>query len=374
MEKTNGKRPTMDFGETTTHYREKVDDALKAYFDKKHKEITVKDPVAEENFLAMQNYVSGKGKRLRSICTIAGYFAVGGKDEEKIILPSLSVEFLHNASLVLDDMMDEDRERRGFLSAHSTLEQWFDKNIGKTPYNGYLFSNARSRFAVSMSVIAADMLLSLGEQTILESKFSGEEKVNAAGIYEKTYRQLNLGQMLDVYYEYKPLVSEENYFNMAYLKTGVLLGGALKLGAALGGATESQLKALEEYALHAATCFQIQDDILDITPGAEKGRPLGSDIRKGKNTILVIEAKKKLSEKEWKKVEHALGNEKISEKELQEIMHLFKEKGIIAAAQAMAEENIAKGKAALRKAKPSFDKEWVLFLDAFADYLLHRNK
>ncbi|QQR92513.1 MAG: polyprenyl synthetase family protein [Candidatus Iainarchaeum archaeon] len=364
----------MDFGETTTRYREKVDNALQSYFEKKHKEITVKDPIAEENFFAMQNYVSGKGKRLRSICAIAGFFAVGGKDEEKITLPSLSVEFLHNASLILDDMMDEDRERRGFLSAHSTIEEWFDANIGKTPYNGYLFSNAKSRFAVSMSVIAADMLLSLGEQTIIESKFSGEQKVDAIAIYEKTYRQLNLGQMLDVYYEYKPLVSEENYLNMAYLKTGTLLGGSLKLGAALGGATESQLKALEEYALHAATCFQIQDDILDITPGAEKGRPLGSDIRKGKNTILVIEAKKTLNEKEWKKVEHALGNEKIGEKELNEIMQLFKEKNIVTNAQKIAEENIAKGKAALRKAKPAFDKEWMQFLDALADYLLHRSK
>ena len=364
----------MDFGETTTRYREKIDNALQAYFAKKHKEITVKDALAEENFFAMQNYVSGKGKRLRSICTIAAYFACGGKEEEKILLPSLSVEFLHNASLILDDMMDEDRERRGFLSAHSTLEEWFDANIGKTPYTGYLFSNARSRFAVSMSIIAADMLLSLGEQTIIESKFSGEEKINAIGIYEKTYRQLNLGQMLDVYYEYKPQVSEQNYLNMAYLKTGVLIGGSLKLGAALAGASEAQLKALEEFALHAATCFQIQDDILDVTPGAEKGRPLGSDIRKGKNTILVIEAKKVLAEKEWKKVEHALGNEKIGEKELNEIMQLFREKKIISNAQAMAEESIAKGKAALRKAKPAFNKEWLSFLDAFADYLLHRSK
>jgi geranylgeranyl pyrophosphate synthase len=101
---------------------------------------------------------------------------------------------------------------------------------------------------------------------------------------------------------------------------------------------------------------------------------LGSDIRKGKNTILVIEAKKVLDEKEWAKVEKALGNEKISEKELQEIMKLFHEKKIITHAQKIAEESIVKGKAALRKAKPAFKKEWLEFLDAFADYLLHRSK
>ena len=364
----------MDFETVVNEQRQKIDEALLRYFEKKHKELVVKDQVAEENFTAMQNYVQGKGKRLRSICCIAAYHASGGKQEEKVLLPALSVEFLHNASLVLDDMMDEDKERRGIICAHTLLGEWFEKKVGKPAYQGNLFGSAKNRFAVSMSIIAANMLFSLGEQTIIDSAMDAEKKVNAIAAYEKTYRQLNLGQMLDVYYEYKPEVSEQNYLNMAYLKTGALLGGALKIGAILGGASASQLNAFEEYAKYAATTFQIQDDILDVTPGAEKGRELGSDLRKGKNTILVIEAKKILSEKEWKKVESVLGNEKASEKEIQSIMKLFYEKKVVENCTKRAEENIQRGKEALRKAKPAFAKEDTAFFDAFADYLLHRNK
>lgn len=355
--------------------REIVNATLTQYFEKKRKDLLeAKSEVAEENYTAMQNYILGGGKRLRGICTILAYEACGGNESQKVVLPSLSVEFFHNASLILDDVMDEDKERREVKAAHTLTIEWFNQRYGKPPYKGYLFADTASRFGVSMSMIATDMLFSLGAQTLLDAEFPAEKRIEALKVYEKTYRLVNLGQMLDVHYEIEKNIDSHQYLRMAYLKTGVLLGGALHIGGLFAGATESQRKAMDEYAKYSATTFQIQDDILDVTPGSEKGRELGSDLKKGKTTLLVLLAKENLGKEDWKKIEHVLGNEKASAKELDSIMHLLHEKGIVKKAQAIAEEYNQKGKAALRKAKPAFSDEYLAYFDQFADYLMQRKK
>ncbi len=355
--------------------RELVNTTLTQYFEKKRKDLLeAKSEVAEENYTAMQNYILGGGKRLRGICTILAYEACGGKEDKKIVLPSLSVEFFHNASLILDDVMDEDKERREVKAAHTLTIEWFNQRYGKPPYKGYLFADTASRFGVSMSMIATDMLFSLGAQTLLDADFPAEKRIEALKVYEKTYRLVNLGQMLDVHYEIEKNIDSHQYLRMAYLKTGVLLGGALHIGGLFAGASESQLKAMDEYAKYSATTFQIQDDILDVTPGSEKGRELGSDLRKGKTTLLVLLAKENLPKEDWKKIEHVLGNEKATTKELNSVMHLLHEKGIVTKAQAIAEDYNQKGKDALRKAKPGFSNEHLAYFDQFADYLMRRKK
>lgn len=365
----------MDFAQTIEPYRKQIDAQLAEYFSRKHADLReANSDIAEENYLAMQNYILGKGKRLRSVCALLSYAACGGKDTQKIILPSLSVEFFHNASLILDDVMDEDKERREIIAAHELIGKWFHEKFKTKKYKGYLFADEQSRFAVSMSMIATDMLFSLGAQTILDSEFDAEKKVNALHAYEKTYRLVNLGQMLDVYYEHEKNISKEQYFRMAYLKTGALLGGALKIGGILAGAPEKRLRAMEEFAKYSATTFQIQDDILDVTKGAGKGRELGSDLKKGKTTILVIMAKEMLMKDKWKIVEKVLGNEKATKKDLNMAMQVLYKEGIVEATQKLAEKYNMQGKAAIRRAKPAFSQEHVKMFDAFADYLMHRKK
>ncbi len=354
--------------------RELVNTTLTHYFEKKRKDLLeAKSEVAEENYLAMQNYILGGGKRLRGICAILAYEACGGKDAQKIVLPSLSVEFFHNASLILDDIMDEDPKRRDVKAAHTLTIEWFKEKYENPPYKGYLFADAATRFGVSMGMIATDMLFSLGAQTILDAEFPAEKRIKALNAYEKTYRMVNLGQMLDVNYEIEKNIDSKQYLRMAYLKTGALLGGALQIGGILAGATESQLKALEEYARYSATTFQIQDDILDVTPGAEKGRELGSDLRKGKTTLLVLLARENMEKEEWKKIENVLGNEKASMKEMETTMKRLHDQGIIAHAQGIAKDYNQKGKEALRKAEPGFPESYLSHFDQFADYLMRRS-
>jgi geranylgeranyl pyrophosphate synthase len=364
----------MDLKSLMEGHRGQVNNALNHYFEKKRKDVMEKgSEIAQENYTAMQNYILGNGKRLRGICALLAYEACGGKESEKMVLPSLSVEFFHNSSLILDDVMDEDKERREITAAHELIMRWFDKKYGTPPYSGYLFSNNASRFGVSMSIIATNMLFSLGAQTILDSEFSADKKIRALDVYEKTYRLVNLGQMLDMHYEIEKSIDSEKYLRMAHLKTGVLLGSALKIGAVLAGAPASQLNALDEYAQYSATTFQIQDDILDLTPGSKKGRELGSDLKKGKTTLIILLAKENLPASEWKIIEKVLGNEKANESELQKAMKILHEKGVIERAQTMAAEYNTKGKKALRKAKPEFAQKDLEIFDAFADYLVNRN-
>ncbi len=365
----------MDLQHTLQEKRERVNKELKKYFEKKRKDLMEVDgAVAKENYDIMQDYILGGGKRLRAICALMGYEACGGKSPDKMILPSLSVEFFHNSSLILDDVMDEDKERRDVKAAHTLIGEWFGKKFGKQPYNGYLFANAESRFSISMSTIATNMLFSLGAQTILDSSFDAKEKTKALHAYEKTYRMVNLGQLLDMYYEYEKKITSKDYLKMAYLKTGVLLGCALKIGGIFAGAGEKQLEAFDEYAKYAATTFQIQDDILDVTPGSEKGRELGSDLKKGKTTLLLLLAKENLESTDWKILEKVLGNENAETRDMEKAMATLHEKGIVEQARRMANEYNEKGKAALRKASPKFSIEHLAILDGFADYLMRRTK
>lgn len=352
--------------------RGKVNGVIEEYFNKKRKDLTIKDPVTLTSYHAMQNYVLGKGKRLRSICAILGYEACGGKEKQKMYLPSLSVEFFHTASLILDDMMDEDKERRNIKTAHELLGEWFEEEFQKPAYKGYLFSSAKNRFSTSLSVIASNILFSLGNQTILESEFSNEQKNNATEIYQKTYRLVNLGQMLDVYYEYNKKINTEQYLKMAHLKTGVLLGASLKIGGVLANATPKQLEAFDSFGKYAATVFQIQDDIIDVTIGGEKGREAGSDLKKGKTTLLILKAKEKMKKEEWKTIEKVLGNEKATQKELEKAMTLLHETGTVKEVQEMAQKYTQKGKEALKE--NGFQKEGIQKLEKMADFLLERKK
>ncbi len=364
----------MSFEAILEPRRKQVNEKMEEYFTKKHQDLyEAKSEIAEENYVAMRNYVTGKGKRLRSICALMGYEACGGKENEKMILPSLSVEFFHNSSLILDDVMDEDKTRRNITVAHELISHWFQKKFKPKKYKGYLFSNDESRFAVSMSIIATNMLFSLGAQTILDSEFETDKKNKALQSYEKTYRLTNLGQMLDVYYEYEKKITESQYLRMAYLKTGALLGGSLLIGGILAGASERQLKALEEYAQYAATTFQIQDDIMDVTKGSQKGRMLGSDLKKGKTTILVLKARELLDKGDWKKIETVLGNEKATAAQMNEAMKTLHSKGIVTATQKMADQYNQRGKNALRQAKPRFTAAHLKLFDTFADYLMNRD-
>jgi geranylgeranyl diphosphate synthase type I len=325
-----------------------------------------KTPHLKLNYRFIKEYVLAGGKRLRPIALIMAYHAVDGQDEDSIYLPSLSVELFHNSTLIHDDIMDEDELRRKKPTVYKRLKDWFNDNHNDLDYNGSLFNSISSRFAVSNSIICGNLLYSAGIKCLLQTKNIKE----TLSVYEENFRAVNDGQVLDISYSYKKNISEKEYFEMITKKTAKLFVASVEIGAILGDASKEQLKCLSDYALQIATAFQIKDDIMDISPNMGKGHDLGSDIKKGKNTLLIIKALELSDDQQKKIIQTTLGKEDASPDEIMEVIEIINNVGALKYAEELAEKKAEEGKKALTNC--NLKKEAVEFFNDLADYMVSR--
>ena len=203
------------------------------------------------------------GKRLRPMLTVLSY-SLYKKDVEKIIPYAVAVEAFHNFTLMHDDIMDKAPLRRGHATVH---EKW---NVNTAILSGDV-----------MLVKVYDILLGIEDAKI--------KKVIKA--FNKCAAEVCEGQQWDMEFETNAHVSEANYLNMIRLKTAVLLGFSLELGAILAGASETDAKSLREFGINVGIGFQLKDDLLDAYADKKKfGKQVGGDIIANKKTFLLIKS------------------------------------------------------------------------------------
>jgi geranylgeranyl diphosphate synthase type II len=206
------------------------------------------------------------GKRLRPLLTVLAY-SLYKKDGNNIVKYAAAVEAFHNFTLLHDDIMDNAPLRRGKPTVH---EKW---NVNTAILSGDV-----------MLVKVYDMFLGL-EINQLKNVL---EKFNqcAAEVCE--------GQQWDMEFESRKKVSEAEYIEMIRLKTAVLLGFALELGAILADAPVSDCVALRDFGVNIGIGFQLKDDLLDVYGDKKKfGKQVGGDIIANKKTYLLIKALEK---------------------------------------------------------------------------------
>ena len=203
------------------------------------------------------------GKRMRPILTLMACDIFS--NEFKDALPAaLAVEVFHNFTLVHDDIMDDAPLRRGKKTVH---EKW-DINTG---------------------ILSGDAMLILAYQY-----FENYEPVifqKLAKLFSKTALEVCDGQQLDVDFETRTDVSIPDYINMIRLKTSVLVGAALEMGAIVSETSDENARLIYEFGLNLGLAFQLQDDFLD-TFGDPKtfGKQVGGDIIENKKTFLYLKA------------------------------------------------------------------------------------
>ncbi|ASN07356.1 geranyl transferase [Virgibacillus necropolis] len=207
--------------------------------------------------------IEAGGKKLRPILLIASFDAYG-KDKQKIVAPAMALEMIHTYSLIHDDLpaMDDDDIRRG------------------KPTNHIVFNEATA-------ILAGDALLTYSFDLLAtDPRLTDEQKIFLISELSKASgpKGMVAGQMLDMEAENKK-VSLEQLERIHALKTGELIRFAIKSGAYIGNATETQLTHLDEFAYYLGLIFQVQDDILDVTGDqAIIGKPVGSDEDNQKST------------------------------------------------------------------------------------------
>lgn len=219
---------------------------------------------------AMDYSMRAGGKRLRPMLMRETYRLFGGLGKE--IEPFMAaIEMIHTSSLIHDDLpcMDNDTLRRGLPTA------WV-------------------KFGYDMAVLAGDGLLIYSMETAakaLDYSDRPDRVARAMGILAQKTGIFGMigGQTVDVELAGKPIPGDKLDF-IYRLKTGALLEASMMIGALLGGASEDQLKAVEEMASKIGLAFQIQDDILDVTSNAEVlGKPVFSDKKNNKTTYVTLE-------------------------------------------------------------------------------------
>ncbi|MFH9429877.1 polyprenyl synthetase family protein [Streptomyces sp. NPDC017615] len=212
--------------------------------------------------LAGQPTDQGSGKMVRAALTVLAAEACGG-DVQRAVCGAVAVELVHNFSLLHDDVMDGDLERRGRPTVWATL-------------------------GVPAAILAGDVLLARG-CAVLEG--DSEHRIWATKLLTETIATLAEGQMADVAFEHRTTISLEEALAVSEAKTAALLSCACELGAGLAGGGAKARMRLAKFGWHLGVAFQLVDDVLGIWGDpAATGKPAGSDLRNRKKSIPVAAA------------------------------------------------------------------------------------
>src|ERR1700690_1372566 len=202
------------------------------------------------------------GKRLRPTLTLCAAYAVSGEsaDATNAVTGGASVELVHLGSLYHDDVIDEAETRRGVPSVNA-------------------------RWSNIVAILAGDYLLAQA------SGLAASLGADVAALLAATIGELCRGQVLELQYLYDTDRSEDSYLSAIEGKTATLMATSCRGGGMVSNVSADTLDALTQFGHHLGMCFQVVDDVLDVTQTeAELGKPAGNDVHEGVYTLPVIYA------------------------------------------------------------------------------------
>lgn len=290
-------------------------------------------------------YGTESGHKLRSGLVIIGCEAVGG-DYKKVWPAAAAVEVLHKSTLIHDDLVDEDKARRGLRTFHRK----YGKNV---------------------AIIGGDLISATAFKLLndLEKDFDESTVLKCYELLSDTYRKIYQGQIMDLLFEERDNVTEKECIDMIKHKTAAIMESALKIGAILGGGSKDEVEMLSALGRHFGLAFQIQNDVNNLLIEDEVGRKRGSDIHQGKRTYVIVMALQNGLDHERGILLSALNKKKCSDKEVHEIIEMLKKRGSIDNAMSIAKEYANKAKNDIKNLKESNTKKLLLKL---VDYIVSK--
>ena len=217
---------------------------------------------------AMTHLFKGGGKRLRAILPRLVGEAVGGANDGHYTLGA-SIEIINNFTLIHDDIIDQDPIRRGLDAVHVEYDD-------------------------ATAINAGDAMLAVGFEILAESEYIPDNQLgHLIRSIGEMVRNVAEGQQEDIEFESRDEVSEQDYIEMIAGKTSAMFETCARTGAILANAEGDIVENMAEWGLNLGLCFQLMDDLIDITGDTETlGKPAGSDIVQGKMTLIAIHAKR----------------------------------------------------------------------------------
>tara|TARA_B100000029_G_scaffold75623_1_gene67293 strand:+ start:36 stop:1007 length:972 start_codon:yes stop_codon:yes gene_type:complete len=238
------------------------------------------DKTPKELYEPIKYIMQLKSKRFRPILTLMSYKLFKG-DIDKVIKPSIAIEFFHNFTLIHDDIMDGADIRRGKKTIH---KKW-NNNIG---------------------ILSGDLLM-IFTYRMLEGLSKNNLKLVLKRFNEIAIKVCE-GQQYDMNYENINLIDEANYLEMIKLKTAVLIGFSLELGGIIAEVDKNQSDILYQVGECMGIGFQLKDDYLDVFGNEKFGKKIGGDILLNKKTYLLIKLLELSNKKDREKIDYWMHN------------------------------------------------------------------
>ncbi|MEM0198527.1 MAG: polyprenyl synthetase family protein [Fervidicoccaceae archaeon] len=306
----------------------------------------------EELYSASFHIFRAGGKRLRPALVFASGLAFGASEEN--LLPfATGVELFHNFTLIHDDIMDNDEYRRGVPTVHKL-------------------------YGVPVAILAGDLLFSLSLHVPLSyctQRLSNYRCIEASRKLAWASITVAEGQALDMMFEKIDRVSEEQYMEMIYKKTAALIEASTYIGAVLGRAEERELKKISEFGKNLGLAFQIVDDILGIYGKEEEtGKPVYSDLREGKKTLLVLRALELASGDDRRTIENVLGKKDLEREKYREAAEIMEKLGVLEYAKRKAEGLVEEALRNLESLKGFAEDDYLVLLRDIAYLVIKRRK
>ena len=303
--------------------------------DLKHVDLVIRDRLKSDVVLVRQvaDYIIGSGgKRLRPALVILSAGACGYTGRHHHTLAAV-VEFIHTATLLHDDVVDDSHMRRGRATANST------------------FGNAAA-------VLVGDFLYSRAFQMMVDV-----QNMRIMEVLADATNTIAEGEVMQLLHVHNADVTEQDYLRVIRSKTAKLFEAAGRLGAILAGVSQEQ--ALADYGRHLGTAFQLVDDILDYSGDlARTGKNLGDDLAEGKTTLPIIYAMRHGSAEQAAIIRNALINGGLSD--FEPVLKTMKETGALDYTRSRAEFSARKARDAIADLPDSKYRDSLLELATFA--------
>jgi octaprenyl-diphosphate synthase len=302
--------------------------------------INLDSSVALVNTVAAHILNSG-GKRIRPLLLLLSARLCGYPGRDHHQLGSL-VEFIHTATLLHDDVVDDADIRRGQRTA-------------------------RKVWGNQISILVGDYLYSKAICQVVDFRSQGINEVLA-----EACKKMAEGEVLQLYYNGNPAMPEAEYLKIVEHKTAGLIAASCRMGAILADASEAQQDALFRFGQHLGIAFQVADDTLDYTANGEHlGKTLGQDLRQGKATLPLLHLLHHCSEQDRQMIIDRMETRTLTEEDLGRLIRLMEEFGSIAHAMDCARTFIAAAQRDLSQFEDSTAKR---ALSVVADYMVTRDR
>ncbi len=296
--------------------------------------------VALVNTVAAHILSSG-GKRIRPLLLLLSARLCGYSGQEDLLLGSL-VEFIHTATLLHDDVVDEADLRRGRRTA-------------------------RRVWGNQISILVGDYLYSKAICQIVGFRSQGINEV-----LSEACRKMAEGEVLQLYYNGNPSITETEYLRIIEHKTAGLIAASCRIGAIIANASPDRQTALFRFGQHIGVAFQLVDDTLDyVANGDRLGKTLGQDLRQGKATLPLLHLLHHCSDYDKQMIKDRMETRTLTEADLLRIINLMQEYGSISYAMERARTFVLSANLALASFVESSPKRALAIV---ADYMVNRDR